>query len=132
MNNPRVDRVVALVRQKDAHMLMPHMPIEIEAEGENIHLSCEGQWVFRVSEKMLYHKKDGNGFKRNSLDTEAMYKHLLMQTRKYLKDIVRCNAKFWSGEYPILYPEWSGWQCIDKETLKGVAGRAVAYDATLL
>ncbi len=132
MNNPRVDRVVALIRQKNANLLMPHMPIEIEAEGENIHMACEGQWVFRVGEKMMYHKKDGKGFKRNSLDTEAMYKHLLIQTRKYLKDILRCNAKFWSGEYPLLYPDWEGWKVIDKEKLREAAEKAKTYDATLL
>lgn len=108
---------------------MPHTPIEIEGEGEHIHLACEGVWVFRVGEKIQYHKK---GYKRNSVDTEAMYKHLLSSTRKYLKDILRCNAKFWSGEYQILYPDWVGWSSIDKEALKKVAEKAIAYDTTLL
>lgn len=132
MNNPRVDRVVSLVRQKNAHLIMPHTPIEIEGEGEHIHLACEGIWVFRVGEKIQYHKKDGRGGKRNSVDTEAMSKQLLSSTRKYLKDILRCNAKFWSGEYQILYPDWVGWSSIDKKALKALAQKAIAYDATLL
>lgn len=131
MNNPRVDRVVALVKLKNADLLMPSTPIEIMGEGELIHLACEGQWVFRVGEKMCYHKKDGPGYKRNSVNTEAVYKLLLSNTRKYLKEILRCNAKFWSGEYPLMYPDWEGWKDIDKEALRLVAKDATTYDATL-
>jgi hypothetical protein len=132
VNNSRVDRVIAVIRQKQAGLLMPSTPIEIEGIGEYIHLACEGQWVFRVGEKMLYHKKDTATAKKNSVDTEAMYKYLLTQTRRYLKDILRSNAKSWSGEYPLINPGWAGWADIDREKLREMAEKAKTYDATLL
>jgi hypothetical protein len=110
---------------------MPHAPIEILGEGEYIHLASEGQWLFRVGERMVYHKKDGPGYRKNSVDTEGMYKVMLANVRKYLKDILKSNAKSWAGEHPLLYPNWTGWADIDREALKIMAKKSIGFDATL-
>lgn len=110
------EQVVARLRKEANDMLMPNTPIEIIAEDGRIQYAVEGNWDSCEYPVPHTHPSSTATFK---------------SAKRHLKEILRVNARSWSGEYRYTNPDWVGWQHIDKDALTKLASKNVPYDAAL-
>ena len=120
-SSDRLQRLVQHAARTHAEFLFPNTPIQIGAAENRLHFWVEGEWnswtFGEVPQTALLWFQQAN---RRRMNQKEEWAWLLRNVKGELVQIIQVNFGSWSGYYPILHPEWVGWDQVNRSNLAEV------------